>query len=349
MKTSVLVVFNLRSDIENNILGASVDWIIELHKHFDEIQVYTVHKGKTPDIEGIKWIELGGGTLFRRIRGLWRSIKCALYIITRNDQIRIFYHMNHLNAIIPGVLFRCFGIRQVLWYAHKKKSVSLWIASKVVSCIVTSATTAFPIKSNKIYEIGQPTTLEFTEKDLTKIRNRLDAVVTVGRVAKAKNLEEFIEQSSYSAKIIPRDFFIIGPITEPKYKNHLRDLAEIKKINLVFIGEVARNSVLEKMSHFKFYFCGTEQAVDKAVMEAGYMGCIILTSNKNVQKMVGLHKIIRPELLNCSLSNQIEWFVSQDDSYLQQVSDWCHEYIKENYSLKVVIRRLVTVLEESHV
>ena len=232
--------------------------------------------------------EYGGGSTLKRLIAIFR-LMAIVFRIPQSEirDVGVFHYMNHKSVIWPGILFRIRGCYQVLWYAHASKPLSLRMSAKIVDHIFTSARSAFPLRSNKVTEIGQlvkSSDFPFEKKNESE---RIRGLVSVGRIASSKNLVKAIQLVSKFPEYLS-SLTLIGPISETGYLEELKSVARIHNVNIFFAGEVPNENLSQVLSRYSFYFNGTVEAVDKAVIEAALVGCIVLSENVNTLKLTGM-------------------------------------------------------------
>lgn len=232
--------------------------------------------------------EYGGGSIRKRLIAIFRLIAIVSRIPkTKIRDVAVFHYMNHKSVIWPGVLFRFLGCYQVLWYAHASKPLSLRVSAKIVDHIFTSARSAFPLRSNKVTEIGQLVKTSDFQFSTTSESEKIKGLVSVGRIASSKNLAKAIRLVSLFPDHL-NSLTLIGPISEAEYLEELKSLARIYNVDIFLTGEVPNENLSQVLSMYSFYFNGTDEAVDKAVIEAALVGCIVLSENVNTLRLTGM-------------------------------------------------------------
>jgi glycosyltransferase involved in cell wall biosynthesis len=284
-----LIFFNLETNSESKVLAASIDWIKSFSPMCQNIFVFSTHIGKNDLPNNVKVFELGGGSLKNKFKWVARNFY-AIYMLTKIKKPRfIFHHMSHYSVIFPGIFFRLMGVKQGLWYAHAHKSVSLILAAKIANNLFTSAPGAFPLESKKITYLGQgvKTNLFQNAFEISKGINR-SGIVSVGRISPAKNLEVLLNSlpTGFATKIQ-----FLGGIENSNYYSKLVALAKERRLSLSFNHAKNYDEIPAYLVGWKYYFCGTNVAVDKAVIEAAAAGCIVLSLNKNVLNLTGMDRI----------------------------------------------------------
>ena len=297
-KKKYLILFNLETDLESKVLAASHDWVSEFSNHFDHVNVFSTHLGKTALPSNVNATEIGGGSLSARIKGVGRLLKIIPFLLLNRSKVVVFYHMTTYPAIILGPTLRAFGIKQGLWYSHSVPSLSFRIASFFVDRLYSSSPEALPIESSKALFIGHGLNVERFKSNLDLGSERRCAVVSVGRYARIKNFERMLELSDRFPHI---EFTIVGPEGEVGYKTKLVEhfLANSSNINLG--TEISYENIPTELRKFRYFFSGTPKSVDKAAIEGAMCGCFILTQNNATLKVTGMEKVWEQLGIECPI------------------------------------------------
>lgn len=338
-----LVVFNLKSCQDDPIFNASVSWVEELSRRFKHIEVHSVHLGRVPTLSNVSWSELGGGNLVQRCRAILRLTKFLVRNSFSKRDFIVFHYMNHKTAVYPGAILRLMGIRQVLWYAHASSTLVLKFSEIFVDRIVTSRRSAFPLKSKKVSEIGQALTVAIPVETVPTWDNRENKVVSLGRLVPVKFLEECLEALYYNAEL-RLNLTNIGPQPDLTYKEKLESFM-VNGTRVFFAeSEVPQREAVEAVSNFKFYFSGTREAIDKAAIEAASVGCMILTTNSNLQDILNLRKKFLQLGIDQNISLQLRWYSNLSEGAAKELSKSLMQEVRTNLSLGRVIDRLIKEL-----
>jgi len=251
--------------------------------------------------------------------------------------------MNHKTAVFPGIVLRIVGIHQVLWYAHASSSTVLKLAERSVNRIVTSRRTAFPVKSCKVVEIGQALTIHLSQDSIPDWNCRKQDIVSLGRLATVKHLEECLNALQ---RVNDSDIKLIniGPQSDPDYRRSLERF-RIDDVSIFTAQrELPQSDALREISQYRYYFSGTRKAIDKAAIEAASVGCLVLTTNSNLQDILNLQIIFSSQGIERDISKQLRWYRSLDQKKAKECSETLARHTRENLSLERVADRLLREL-----
>lgn len=284
-----LILFNLETNSESKVLAAGIDWIRSLSPLFQNVYVFSTHIGVFTLPNNVKVFELGGGNFKNRFKWFMFNFYAIHLVFKMKKSTVIFHHMSHYSVIFPGIIFRLIGVNQGLWYAHAHKSISLSLAARIANSLFTSAPGAFPVKSKKISYLGQGVKIDDFQNAFKVDKNsHRTGIVSVGRISPAKNLETLLNSVpfNFASKI---EF--LGGIENSDYHANLVALAQKKNLTLTFNYAKTYSEIPNYLVKWRYYFCGTNVAVDKAVIEAAAAGCIVLSLNKNVLELTGMNEV----------------------------------------------------------
>ena len=288
----ILWVFNLETDLNSDVLAAAHDWIEEFALNFDEIRVYSTHVGLFNLPKNVSVNEIGGGSAFVKMVGLWRLLKLIPILFIRRKQSCVFHHMSPRTALILGIPIKLFGIYQAIWYSHSKASISLKISQYFVSTIFSSIPGALPIKTKKAKFVGHA----ISSKRFNELNNRTKrhGIVSVGRFANIKRFDYLLREISKLPNSLKSELEVklIGKHTDSQeYYKNLILIAESNGLKLSIFDSINYKDIPSVLKKAKYFYSGTPNSVDKAVIEAAMAGCLIISENENVLSLTGMTEI----------------------------------------------------------
>jgi len=290
MKSRHLLLFNLEMSDESRLLQSNIAMVRAFKEIYKEVTVVTTHLGSIPnDLKNVRVVELGGGSLWHRLRALMRLSRISVSIISNTKNLHVFHHMSHRTAVFPGILFKIIGIPQVLWYSHAAHSISLLVALKIVDNVVTPSEHSFPFSDRKVIFVGQAIDMERIETVLTRRRfSAKPVILSVGRVSRAKHLERLANSLVLSPIREIKKVVLVGETRDSKYLNELELLFEAANVELETPGSVSPRKVPQILSQHWLYFTGTPAGVDRAAVEAAAAGCLVVSENKGLLELCGM-------------------------------------------------------------
>lgn len=317
----VLFLFNLETDSNSEVLAAGLDWVRAFAKQCSRVYVFSTHVGKYELPSNVAVRELGGNGIFRKIRWFFNNLQ-AIYIFLKTQETKVvFHHMSQYTVIFPGIIFKFLNAQQGLWYAHAKSNLSLVIAENIAKYNFTSAPGAFPVNSSNLNFLGQGVdTSKFRNTFIDNIENTRSGIFSLGRINPVKNLEYLLLDLPDSCDL---EIEFMGRLDDVRYIETLNALANKRRLKLLISNALEYKNIPEYLIKWKYYYCGTNIAVDKAVVEAASSGCIIISLNSNVLNLTGMSQIYKfyDKNIPQSLYDQIQFFEELSENEIASIQE----------------------------
>lgn len=351
---SRLIIYNLAMDESDPSLRFTQDWVNEFSTHFDEVIVYATHVGVHKTNKNVQVIKLGGGSVFRRLLALVRLIFSLLKAVRQMSSTIVFHHMSTFTTVFPGVFLRILGIKQGLWYSHSKVDKFLRIGALNMDAIFSPHRDAFPLKDSQLplYFSGHGISNKFvqTNKKNMSLSEKIK-ILSVGRISRIKKLESLIEFCGrLEIKIKDRIVLnLVGPFDDYDYLKELQELANTYLLPVCFTGALNTEEVIDYYNESHFYYMGTPNSVDKAALEASFLGCIPISSNNALQDLTGVKNLFweNPQFLS-NPSQQLNYFVKLSESKLNEISNTICNTSKMKNQLPSLISYIVRIMTTRH-
>jgi glycosyltransferase involved in cell wall biosynthesis len=180
---------------------------------------------------------------------------------------------------------RIFGIPHYLWYAHTYKSVFLILNHFFVNGIITSTKGSCPIKSKKVFPVGQAINFdnfERSDKSIIAIRD----LVHIGRFDQSKNISEIIDtvkNVKNSQKLVLTFTQIGSPTTKVAHSYYAlvneKFVQEIKEGWIKLKPSIFRSEVPSILREYDAFLHAYNGSLDKSIVEATFVGIPVLTTN----------------------------------------------------------------------
>ena len=345
-KGKILYLFNLQMDLDSRVLAAAHDWANSFSEHFSEVRVITTRRGRCDLLPAVTVREIGGGSLFLRIRALYRLTKILFEISKVRKDAFVFHHMSNRTAGILGIPIRTLGIRQGIWYSHSHQARDLRLAVLSTNFVVTSIACAFPFESSKLHFV-----VHGIDANIFKIgmEGNRSGIVSIGRIARVKQFDAgiaAIHQSQIKSKMIT----LIGPEEDDgKLLSDLQQKADSLGVELEYIPQLQRSQLEQILHKFSIFFSGTPKSVDKAAIEAAMCGLFLVTTNENVLNLTGMSEVWASLGLNppAEVSEQITLLENIPDDIESQLRIKLSKLATERNDLEQVTRRIAALLQEN--
>jgi glycosyltransferase involved in cell wall biosynthesis len=284
-----LLVFNLRTDADDDVLGFTTDWVNGLAARCKKVFVITMSAGRIAVADNVQVYSVGKERGFsepRRALEFYRLLKRLL----RHECIdACFAHMMPLFAVMGWPLLRSRRVPIILWYAHKHAPLMVKLATRVVDRVVASSQSGFTVQTKKLRIIGQGIDVARFRPAARRERTQSFTLLTTGRISSIKRLELLIKALSLLPERLPDGRAIIAryvgaPLTprDQLYAEELRRLSLARGLNarVEFLDAVPFRSIDELYRRADLFVnCSDTDSVDKTVLEAMSSGLPVVTSN----------------------------------------------------------------------
>ncbi len=283
-----LLLFNLATDKNHVTLGFAVRTVAELARHFDHVDVVTMHEGVyTLPANVIVW-SVGREKSYSKPRRVLEFYKIIFRILRQRRIDAVFTHMIPVFAVLFWPIAMVLRKRNVLWYAHRTTPLTLRLAHWAVDRVLSPTPESFRLPSNKVDFVGQGVDLNIFRPPAHREHDALQFRITyVGRISPVKQLDMLF--NALEEWVLPDGrqwrLDIVGAATtdvERVYEERMRTRAHALEKH----GEVLFHGRLEP-SEASRYLQGADVfinlsntgSLDKALIEAMACGCIVLSSN----------------------------------------------------------------------
>lgn len=290
-----LLIFNLKTDADDSILGFTTDWINALAAKCDRVFVITMMTGRIAVADNVRVFSVGKEKGYSEPRRLLEFYR-LLWQVLRTARIdACFAHMMPLFSVLGWPLLRSKRIPIVLWYAHSHVSLLLRVATKLVDRIVASSKSGFGIETTKFRSIGQGIDVNrFVPVHRARADNCL-VLLTVGRISPVKRLEIVIEALALLPAAIKENVelrFIGDPLGSKAadYMNTLqRRVSDLGLTHIVnFQAALPFHQVVESYQDADVFINSSDtDSIDKTVLEAMSCGMPVITSNAAFPLVLG--------------------------------------------------------------
>lgn len=350
-KHSSLILFNLSLDLNNSILSFTHDWAMEFSKHFEQVIVFSTHTGKFSLPKNVRVIEIGGGSFFRRVRGVM-ILLTSVAIVMKMKRCVVFHHMSTKTLIFPGILFELMRIRQGAWYSHSHADRYLRLSSKFSYTYFTASELSFPLENcfSRVKVIGHG--IDYNHAlPLDQIENSSrsrDSLLFVGRISRIKRIENAILALSILDSNVKK-LDLLGPITDPEYITELLELAKVSGININFLGEMSRERTQKTMNDYEYLFSDTPKSTDKSALEAAGNGIFVISTNRETLSLCGVLNVYKgarnPSVL-FSLSEQLRFLGAKSEESLRGARIEIARMTRNRNSLNSTVWKIVNEISQ---
>lgn len=339
-----LLVITQKVDENDQLLGFFIDWIRELSRYFEKVNVLCLEKGGFHVPSHVEVQSVGKDRGVSKIGQLFNFYEGI--ISSKNEYDAVFIHMNPIWVILGSWYWRLVGKKVCMWYAHKSVTLKLKIAEKLADIVFTSTPEGFRIPSGKVVVVGQGINIDLFRFDKTT-RPELTTIISVGRVAPVKNYEPLIA----AMKLLKDEgtrarLSIIG---EPALKADIYYEATLKSMvtkmglenNIIFVGKIKNQDLPPYYRKNNLYInLSNTGSLDKTILEAMASGCLILSSNDSARTFLPGKMVVssmQPEKLAQQIRGAFSWDVGEE----------LRNYVVRNHSLESLAEKISKSILES--
>lgn len=224
-----LLLFNLRMDLDDPVLGFAVRWVNALATQYDAVDVLTMQAGRYEVPANVRVFSVGRERGYSEARRLLLFYARLLDLLRRHRYSACFAHMMPLFAALGGPLLALRRVPLTLWYTHRQPGRVLALATRFSRHIVTAAPGSFPYATPKLRVIGHGIDTEFfapAPAPATAAR-----VVYVARLAPIKQQHLLLEAA---AGLADAEIVLVGdvpPADGPAYRERLQAQIHAAKLS----------------------------------------------------------------------------------------------------------------------
>jgi glycosyltransferase involved in cell wall biosynthesis len=356
-----LLIFNLKTDADDDVLGFTTDWINGLAAHCQRVHVITMSAGRIAVATNADVFSVGKERGYSELRRAVEFYRLLARLLNSERIDACFAHMMPLFAILGWPLLRMRRIPIVLWYAHAHVPLMLRLATKLVDRVVASSRSGFQVSTNKLRIIGQGIDVErFCPPPQARTDPDRFVLLTVGRIAPVKRLELLVralrqlpERLAGGRLVVAR--FVGKPLTERDrdYADQLRQLAAelgvgervefVPPFPFPLVDHAYRDADL-------FVNCSDTDSVDKTVLEAMSTGLPVVTSNAAFADVfepahARFCYIKRGDI--AELADALRRFIGMEAQSRRAFGLALRETVCRNHSLRQLCTRMIAQIEET--
>ncbi|QXE91559.1 glycosyltransferase family 4 protein [Geomonas subterranea] len=351
-----LLIFNLKTDADDTVLGFTTDWINALARHFSKVTVITMAVGRVSVAGNVEVMSVGKEKGWSEARRAAKFYALLGRVLSTRRYHACFAHMMPLFAVMGWPLLQLKRVPITLWYAHGHVPPFLRVAVHLVDRVVTSSRSGFRIETDKLVVVGQGID---TDRFAPSPRPEKDVLLalTLGRIAPVKRLEVAIE----ALALLPHGL---------REKVRLRFVGDTLRTEdqdyLMGLNRLVRERGLSRQVEFQagvpfaeapgvyakadlFVNSSDTDSVDKTVLEAMSSGLPIVTSNAAFKEVLPLDLArdwIVPKGDPRALAQRLEHLVSLSAGEREDIGVRLRETVTAGHSLPRLAKRLALLMSE---
>jgi glycosyltransferase involved in cell wall biosynthesis len=291
-----LLMFNLRMDLDDPVLGFASRWVEAIAERVDRVTVITMDAGRVDPADNVTVHSAGKERGWSEPRRAACFYDRCLRVIRTARPDACFSHMIPVFSVLFAPLARLYRIPTLLWYAHGAVPTELRLAERLVSRCVTSTPEGFRMQSAKLHVLQQGIDVARLGPPRAQVPERGHTVVSVGRIGPVKRLMESVEAVALVRRDgVPATLEIVGaPVTseDRDYQRQVR--ARVRALGIegavAWRGRVAFDAVGDAYRRGGIFLnLSRSGSLDKAILESMACGCIPVSNNDAFREVARKH------------------------------------------------------------
>lgn len=349
-----LLVFNLRTDADDHILGFTSRWIKELAPYYSAIDVLTTHAGRIDLADNVRVYSVGREKGVARPQRTVNFYRQLASLLVRNRYSACFAHMQPLFAVMGAPLLQAAGVRTTTWYTQYETNWQVKWAEHLSYRIVSASEMSFPIKTPKLRAIGHGIDTDLFQPAKEKPKTAKARIVYVARLTEVKRQHILLE----AVKDLDCEVVLIGDVPDgygSQYKAQIVDLVQELGLDekVIFTGALTPEQVVDWSQSARVGMnLSPSGSFDKAVLENMAMGIPVISCNDAFEPLHGTYHaalhISSPDAVGELKERLSALFSLPEANYRQMAADLRANVVRE-HSLPALIQRLIAVMHTGEI
>ncbi len=350
-----LLLFNLATDVDDPILGFTSRWIEALAKRVESIHVITMRAGKVEVPANVRVHSVGkerGYSESRRTIEFYRH----LFHVLRADKIdACFSHMMPRFTVLAGPILKGKGIPIMTWFAHPGLTWILKLAHHLSDRMVTSMTTTYPYKHDKLTVVGNGIDTDLFSPDGSISREDPPLILCASRLSPVKNHATLLKAAWLVRQRWGKPFrvVVLGGSTGPWDEGYARSLHEqVKELRLEdTVSFESPVSMANLPSWYRRCTVHTNMTPtgsgDKVAWEAMSCGKPCLVANEGFRETLGKYA---PSLLfrygdSEDLANKLSTLFTLSTGARDEMGHYLRQQVVRMHSLERLAGNLIEIFQ----
>ena len=343
-----LLILTYEMDELSQVFSHQIGIVNELSKFFDKVTVLTGKIGSykvSPNVRVFSSNWQSG----KRLSSVLKFMFVFLRLLPLNRFSVIFSHMTSVQAALISPITRVLRIKHLLWYTHTSDNFALRVCSLFTNGILTATSGSCPLVGAKVHTIGHSIDTRIFKRKSNQ-NFPISSFVHVGRFDPSKNIRLII-QTLQNLRLEKSDanFTNIGlPSGEANatyYQNIISEFDRDKNLTWIkFESSVPRQTLPSLLKDFDCFIHAFNGSLDKAVLEATFIGLPVVTINPEYKKIFGSWDKGN-QLSEHTLLEELNFLLSLTKEELNTELDRRYQIAQKDYELEGWARRVITVMD----
>jgi len=341
-------------DRDDPVLGFFHRWIEEFATHAEGIHVVCLREGHHQLPKNVSVHSLGKESIsreiminhnfFQRVRYAVRFWKLTWKL--RNEYDSVFVHMNQEYVLLGGIMWRMLGKRIVLWRNHAKGTFATRIASLLAHAVCYTSPAAYVAHYKNAVQM--PIGIDTDAFKPSEVRRPEDSILFLGRLDPVKRVEVFfaaLEMLDNKGVVFHADVYGSPSEGNDDYAHTVRNQAALLALKgkIVMHGAVANYDTPSiYATHATYVNLTPSGSFDKTIGEAMASGCVVVTANNAVKRVIPSELFIDDEDTS-SVERALISALSLEESERSHISAHQRDYILAEHSLVRLTKRVIAV------
>jgi glycosyltransferase involved in cell wall biosynthesis len=349
-----LLLFNLRTDIDDHILGFTTQWINALAPYYAAIDVLTTHAGTLALADNVQVFSVGRERGAGKVQRAANFYKHLTQLLLTYKYDACFAHMQPLFAVMASPLLQLRGIPITTWYTHRQMSRTIALAERVSYRIVSAVESSFPMQTPKLRVLGHGIDTDFFVPVESMLPQQPPRIVQVARLTDIKHQHILLE----AAHDLDCEIVFVGDVPDgydDNYKRHLQVQVHNMGIaeKVIFAGAQTPEQVRD-WYHTATVAINLSPAglFDKAALEG--MACAVPTIVSNAafqpvtDRYADMLHIPAPDDVK-ALRERLITLIAMPNEQRQLIGSALRQRVIAEHSLDQLIRRLISVMHTGEI
>lgn len=350
-----LLLFNLATDEDDPILGFTTRWIRALAARVDFIHVITMRMGKLDLPDNVRVYSVGKERGYRKARRVFEFYRILGRILREHTIDVCFSHMIPIFTVLAAPALKIKRIPIITWYAHSKVTRTLKVAHRLSDQMVSSLSTAYPYKHDKLIQVGQgiDTSLFFPDAGIT--REDRPVILCVGRLSPVKDHPTLIKAAGLLRQVWGGPFrvVILGSAATARDHEYVHSLhQQVRDRDLEGIVSFEPAVPLKQLPAWyrraSVYVNMTPTGSgDKVAWEAMGCGVLCIVANEGFKDTLGMYadRCVYDYGNAGQLTERLRWALSLPQSERSSMAAYLGKHVEAMHGLDRLSQTLVSIFQ----
>jgi glycosyltransferase involved in cell wall biosynthesis len=332
----------------SQVFSHQIGIVNELSKSFEKVTVLTGKIGSYNVSANVR-VFSSNWQSGKKLSSVAKFMFVFLRLLILNRFSLIFSHMTSVQAALISPVTRILRIKHLLWYTHTSDNFALRVCNLFTNGILTATAGSCPLSSSKVHVIGHSIDTRIFKRKPSPIFP-LSSFVHVGRFDSSKNIRLIIQtlqnlRSTKSDVSFTNIGLPSGEANATYYQNIISEFDRDKNFTWIkFESSVPRQTLPSLLNNFDCFIHAFNGSLDKAVLEATFIGLPVVTINPEYKKIFGSWDKGN-RLSEHTLLEELNFLLSLTKEELNTELERRYQIAQKDYELEGWAQRVITVMD----